>query len=89
MTLTLNLPPEIEARLSRYADASGKSAESVVADLLADLPEPAATPARTERILGLHEGNVIWMSDDFNDPLPDEFWDSPMFPENMSPETAL
>ncbi|MFM7438255.1 MAG: DUF2281 domain-containing protein [Snowella sp.] len=25
------------------------------------------------RIAGLHEGQV-WMSDDFNDPLPDEFW---------------
>jgi hypothetical protein len=26
-----------------------------------------------QRIPGLHEGQ-IWMSDDFNDPLPDEFW---------------
>ena len=26
-----------------------------------------------QRIAGLHEGE-IWMSDDFNDPLPDEFW---------------
>ena len=25
------------------------------------------------RILGLHPG-AIWMSDDFDDPLPDEFW---------------
>jgi hypothetical protein len=25
------------------------------------------------RVAGLHEGQ-IWMSDDFNDPLPDEFW---------------
>lgn len=25
------------------------------------------------RILGLHEGQG-WMSDDFDDPLPDEFW---------------
>ena len=27
------------------------------------------------RILGLHEGEV-WMSDDFNTPLPDAFWHS-------------
>lgn len=26
-----------------------------------------------QRVAGLHEGQ-IWMSDDFNDPLPDEFW---------------
>ncbi|NES99416.1 MAG: DUF2281 domain-containing protein [Sphaerospermopsis sp. SIO1G1] len=27
----------------------------------------------TQRIPGLHQGE-IWISDDFNDPLPDEFW---------------
>ncbi len=26
-----------------------------------------------ERIPGLHEG-MIWVSDDFDDPLPDDFW---------------
>lgn len=26
-----------------------------------------------QRVAGLHEGQ-IWISDDFNDPLPDEFW---------------
>lgn len=26
-----------------------------------------------ERVFGLGKGK-IWMSDDFNDPLPDEFW---------------
>ena len=26
-----------------------------------------------ERVLGLHEG-MVWMSDDFDEPLPDEFW---------------
>jgi hypothetical protein len=26
-----------------------------------------------QRVAGLHEGQ-IWMSDDFNEPLPDEFW---------------
>jgi Protein of unknown function (DUF2281) len=29
--------------------------------------------SRFQRIAGLHEGQ-IWMSDDFNDSLPDEFW---------------
>ena len=26
-----------------------------------------------KRVLGLHQG-MGWMSDDFNEPLPDEFW---------------
>lgn len=26
-----------------------------------------------KRIMGLHEG-AAWMSDDFDDPLPDSFW---------------
>jgi hypothetical protein len=26
-----------------------------------------------QRVLGLNQGE-IWMSEDFNDPLPDEFW---------------
>ena len=26
-----------------------------------------------QRVLGLHQG-MGWISDDFNDPLPDEFW---------------
>ncbi|MBL8165181.1 MAG: DUF2281 domain-containing protein [Anaerolineae bacterium] len=34
----------------------------------------ATTPQQPkERILGLHPG-AIWTSDDFDDPLPDEFW---------------
>lgn len=28
---------------------------------------------KQKRVLGRHRGQ-IWMSDDFNDPLPDEFW---------------
>ncbi|MDZ8051597.1 MAG: DUF2281 domain-containing protein [Aulosira sp. ZfuVER01] len=34
-------------------------------------PQPQAPPDK--RVLGLNQGE-IWMSDDFNDPLPDEFW---------------
>ncbi|BCL34107.1 DUF2281 domain-containing protein [Nostoc sp. MS1] len=33
--------------------------------------ETEQTPKK--RVLGLNQGE-IWMSDDFNDPLPDEFW---------------
>ncbi|MBC7999180.1 MAG: toxin-antitoxin (TA) system antitoxin [Leptolyngbya sp.] len=34
---------------------------------------PVEANPQKERILGMHPGS-IWMSDDFNDPLPDEFW---------------
>lgn len=37
------------------------------------LLESVASPEKRKRIPGLHEG-MIWMSDDFDDPLPDEFW---------------
>lgn len=30
-------------------------------------------PIKKQRIPGLHAG-AIWTSDDFDDPLPDEFW---------------
>ncbi len=34
---------------------------------------PLAKPERKERVLGLGKG-TMWMSDDFDDELPDEFW---------------
>ncbi len=48
---------------------------------LVPLAAPAAAPgadvSRNEstkkRIFGLHRGQ-LWVSDDFDDPLPDEFW---------------
>lgn len=30
-------------------------------------------PPRKKRVFGLHKGEV-WVSDDFDEPLPDEFW---------------
>jgi antitoxin (DNA-binding transcriptional repressor) of toxin-antitoxin stability system len=34
---------------------------------------PVEANPKKERILGMHPDS-IWISDDFNDPLPDEFW---------------
>ena len=34
---------------------------------------PISQPASQARIAGLHEGK-IWISDDFDEPLPDSFW---------------
>lgn len=71
MTLTLNLSPETAARLSRHVETAGKPAETVVAEMIETLPEEAAPPTR--RTLGRYFGQ-LWMSEDFNDELPDSFW---------------
>lgn len=31
-------------------------------------------PIMNERIAGLHAGSTLYISDDFDDPLPDSFW---------------
>jgi len=36
-------------------------------------PESVTEAPRKKRIAGLNRGQ-IWVSDDFDDPLPDEFW---------------
>jgi antitoxin (DNA-binding transcriptional repressor) of toxin-antitoxin stability system len=38
-----------------------------------DTTENALPAEKKERILGMHRGS-IWVSNDFDDPLPDEFW---------------
>jgi hypothetical protein len=44
-----------------------------VADFIKSAKVDAAVSDRLPRTPGLHQGKV-WMSDDFNDSLPDEFW---------------
>jgi hypothetical protein len=34
---------------------------------------PNSDASLNKRVLGLHKGK-IWMSDDFNEPLPDDYW---------------
>lgn len=55
----LVLPPEQQQQVLDFIDF-----------LLQKYAQP---PAKKKRILDLNKGE-IWMSDDFNDPLPDEFW---------------
>jgi hypothetical protein len=38
-----------------------------------DNPDSVFNSSHLQRTPGLHQGE-IWMSNDFNDPLPDEFW---------------
>lgn len=46
-----------------------------VLDFVEFLAQKYAQPQQPtqKRVLGLNQGK-IWISDDFNDPLPDEFW---------------
>jgi antitoxin (DNA-binding transcriptional repressor) of toxin-antitoxin stability system len=37
-------------------------------------PSASPPPDGKPRVLGLDPGQQVWMSDDFDAPLPDEFW---------------
>lgn len=37
------------------------------------VPVPVAPPKKKKRVAGLNRG-TIWTSEDFDQPLPDEFW---------------
>jgi hypothetical protein len=72
---TVNLPQAILAKLEVLPPAQQQEildfAEFLIQKYEQALPEKAS--AGKQRILGLDEGKV-WMSEDFDDPLPDEFW---------------
>ena len=76
MTTLLALTTEQEEKLRQAALRRGLDSERLlheVADAaLKQLEQPIlAQPAH--RIAGLHAG-LTWISDDFDDPLPDSFW---------------
>jgi hypothetical protein len=52
-------------------------AEFLLEQQMRSIPEntsvEAAPPPPQQRVLGLHQG-MGWMSEDFNEPLPDAFW---------------
>ncbi|NJK76598.1 MAG: DUF2281 domain-containing protein [Oscillatoriales cyanobacterium RU_3_3] len=45
-----------------------------VLDFAAFLRQRSAGVSKKKRIPGLHKENAYWMADDFDVPLPDEFW---------------
>ena len=62
----------LEQKLPREDDGIKPSLEEVEAAIQASMERIASDKAEL-RVLGLHAGEM-WMSDDFDDPLPDEFW---------------
>lgn len=45
-----------------------------VLNFAASLPQKASVTLKKERVPGLHKADGYWMADDFDAPLPDEFW---------------
>lgn len=75
MSTTLSIA-EAQGRLSQLLELARAGHEVIIQDAKngqARLVPIAAPPVSGPRSFGLHQGEV-WMSDDFNAPLPDSFW---------------
>jgi hypothetical protein len=57
------LPPELQQQVLDFVDFLAQKYVN----------QPSTQSQEKRRIAGLHEG-MGWISEDFNDPLPDEFW---------------
>jgi hypothetical protein len=76
MSVTLDIPPHILERASKYAASEGISLDALIARTLATITnqaplsqqEPQTTSASP---FGLFPGIVLYMADDFNEPLDD------------------
>jgi hypothetical protein len=69
---------DLRARLATFAEDRDSTEMDAYDDYDAAKREAEATSSETNpeappRVMGLHAG-TIWMSADFTDPLPDEFW---------------
>jgi hypothetical protein len=84
MTLTIDLPSELEQYLLPEAQAQGVSLETMTLRVLTNsLPildsigsakgQKPATALKKPRVFGQYQGRIR-MSEDFDDPLPDSFW---------------
>ena len=77
MTLTLNLPAELEQYLLQEAKEQGVSMEVMTLRLLTSIvtkQKPAeAVSSKQPRMFGQYQGRIS-MSEDFDEPLPDSFW---------------
>ncbi|WP_295617464.1 hypothetical protein [Chamaesiphon sp. GL140_3_metabinner_50] len=77
MTLTLNLPAELEQYLLQEAREQGVSIEAMTLRLLTSVvtkQKPAdVVSSKQPRVFGQYQGRIS-MSEDFDDPLPDSFW---------------
>lgn len=75
MTVTLELPPDLEQSLHEQAAAQGLDTDTFLQQKVRQMLKPDASAAPpAPHIPELSKGTVVWISDDFDEPLPDEFW---------------
>ncbi|MEM6529943.1 MAG: CopG family transcriptional regulator [Chloroflexota bacterium] len=72
--MTITLPDDLAEKLNALARHQNRSPEEVIRDLLAAEPQPPVEEHKQKRILGLNRGSTIYMSEDFDDYLGDDFW---------------
>jgi prevent-host-death family protein len=74
MTQTVSID-EAKDRLQDLLNLASEGNEVIITDDGKPLARlvPIASPKNKKRIAGLNRGQ-IWTSDDFDEPLPDEFW---------------
>lgn len=73
MTMTIELH-EIQPRLLELLPLINAGAEIIVTQAQTPILRLAPLPATQKpRVAGLHAG-MGWVNDDFDEPLPDEFW---------------
>ena len=66
---------EAKTNLSALIAAVEAGEEVIIARANKPVVKLVAMEAKpVQRIPGLHKGTVLYMSDDFDAPLPDEFW---------------
>jgi len=71
--MTLTLPDDIAAKLQALAQQQNRSPEAILRDLLATVPTPPPDTPRP-RIPGLNRGSTLYVSEDFDEYLGDDFW---------------
>ncbi|AFY41065.1 DUF2281 domain-containing protein [Nostoc sp. PCC 7107] len=73
-TQVVNTTSELIAKLQTLAPEQQQQVLDFVEFLMQKYAQPEKTQETLQqRLPDLNRGE-IWMSDDFNDPLPDEFW---------------
>jgi prevent-host-death family protein len=71
---------EAKTHFSKLVARAERGEEIVIARGGKPVAKLVPAEVHPKRPLGLLKGQ-IWMSDDFDDPLPDEFWNAPVFPD--------
>jgi len=75
MTITIYMTPGVADALARKAAQEGRDVAGYVQELaVRDAGGSAVEPDTPDaRMPGLHAG-LYWIADDFDAPLPDDFW---------------